>query len=95
MNIKHTDLLQDQAWLLLLAINKKETSLFTFPEVDFTYYCRLDSVNKRAYARWTRRCVTHLKALDNLHALNFPFYPGDFAQPSVLSSGVLGQGATL
>lgn len=95
---QHTDLLQDQAWLLLLAIHKKETSLFDVPDFysfSSTYAFRLDSVHRRAYARWTRRCATHLKALDDFHNLNFPSYPDGFAPSSVQPSGVVGQGATL
>ena len=92
MNIKQTELLQDQAWLLLESFHKKEMALFAAPVLDMDLYYRVERAHRRASIRWTRRSKNHLYA----SALNrYVINPDGFASSPALSSGALGQGASL
>lgn len=103
MNINKTELLQDQAFRLVNLFHQKEMAIFASHDFNIDYYCRVEHAHRRASLRWSRRTDQHLKSLqltsDNsrhvFQKLLESHYPDGFAPSSVLSSGVLGQGATI
>ena len=92
MKTQDTELLQDQAWLLVEFFHQKEMILFDAPNFDYDQYFRVERAHRRASIRFTRRSKKHF---NSIALISYVINPDGFASSPALSSGVLGQGATL
>ena len=96
MRITKIELLKVQAELLELNLQKLKLSLFDCEDFNFDFYYRIDRIQQTASLRVARRYQQHLDylTLPSVRS-SFRYYPDGFASSPALSSGVLGQGASL